>query len=150
MRRAVAFAGLLGLTLGAFYLAEGLRYPLGTLAQPGPGLYPALIGALVVVGGLGTALEARHLPAGVACGWPRGPALRRVLALIAAAFAYVVVLPYVGHVIAAAPVTLTIMRVMGLRSWPKGMGLTLAMALGSYYLFAILLRVPLPGGMWTR
>jgi hypothetical protein len=41
MRQVIA---VLSFLTGVLYLVEARRYPRGTMAQPGPGLYPLLVG----------------------------------------------------------------------------------------------------------
>lgn len=149
MRRALLAMAASGLVLALVYLAEALRYARGTLAEPGPGLYPLLVGTLLVLGSLGIGLEAVVQRAHDGVGWPEGPARWRMLALLAASLGYVILLPYLGHPLAGALVTLVVLHVMGLRRWPLKVGLALVVGLGSHYLFTVVLGVPLPVGIWS-
>jgi len=83
-------------------------------------------------------------------GWPRGSDALRVLAVLATSLGYVVLLPYVGHPVAATLVTLAVLQVMHVRGWVLKVGLSLGLGLGSYYLFAVVLGVPLPAGIWVH
>jgi putative tricarboxylic transport membrane protein len=138
-----------GLLLGALYLGATLRYPRGALAQPGPGLYPLLLGTLLVIACLGIAAEVwagrRDIEQAA---WPRGEDRRRVLVILGASLGYVVSLQVLGHPAAGTMVLLVVFRVMGMRNWGLALALAAAMALGSQYLFGVLLDVPLPTGFW--
>ncbi len=149
MRRAHLILSAAGTAVTGIYVFESLRYPWGTLAQPGPGFYPTLIGILLGVGFLGTGIEAAITgPAGKA-GWPRGISLGRVLAIAAGGLGYVFLLPRVGHPIAGGLVTLVVLQAMNLPSWPLKIGLSAANGCGSFLLFSTVLGVPLPLGPWS-
>jgi hypothetical protein len=47
-------------------------------------------------------------------------------------------------------VTLAVLQIMRLQGWALKLGFSLAIGLGSYYLFSVLLGVPLPTGIWFR
>lgn len=139
-----------GLALGVLYLVETLRYPRGTAAQPGPGLYPLLLGFALVVACAGTALEewlGRRSGREMSI-WPPGVAGLRIGAILLASSGYVVLLPYLGHVLLGTLALLVVFRVMGMRRWLIGLVVAAFMAFGSYYVFGVLLGVPLPEVAW--
>ncbi len=146
MRRGLLVASLAGILLCIPYLAEGLRLPWGNGAQPGPGFYPFLVGVLLLVGCLGTGLEAALRPEDGEVNWPTAAAGGRVLAIALAALGYVAALRYLGHALSATLVTLVVLQVMGQRRWLSKIGLALLFGVGSYYLFGLLFGVPLPAG----
>ena len=150
MRKHLQVIAVLSFLTGVLYLVEAHRYPRGTMAQPGPGLYPLLVGGLLAFSALGVGLEAAHgrLPRSVP--WPEGTARWRVSAVVVATLGYILLLPYTGHPLAAALVTLVTLQVMGLPSWPLKVTISLLVASGSHYVFAVLLGVPLPMGVWFR
>lgn len=78
---------------------------------------------------------------------PVGKDLGRVLAVTGGTGAYIILLPYAGHLLASFVMVFVALQAMGLSSWPMKVGFTIAMALGSYYLFDVILMVPLPKGV---
>jgi hypothetical protein len=137
-----------GLGLGALYLVETLRYPRGTAAQPGPGLYPLLVAGTLIVACLGVALETwlerpQHPAEAV---WPEATARLRVGAILLAGFGYIVLLTFLGHVFAGTLTLLVVFRVMDMRPWWTAGVVAVSMAVLSYFLFVALLGVPLPQG----
>jgi len=130
------------------YLVEALHYPRGTAAQPGPGLYPLLIGTMILVGAIGTILEAKLIPPQSTLNWPDRLARWRMSAIVVATLGYIVFLVPLGQPIAGTLTSLSVMQVMGLANWPLKIGLALAMGLGSYLVFTTLLGYPLPAGKW--
>lgn len=148
MRRALLGTLIVAMMLAVAYLAEAMRYPRGTMAQPGPGLFPLAVGVLLLIAALGTGLEARLRRTWGDMDWPRGSDGLRVLAVLAASLGYVLLLPRLGHPVAGTLVTLAVLQVMQLRGWVVKLSLSLLIGLGSYYLFALVLGVPLPTGIW--
>ncbi len=141
---------LVATLVGLLYTAEALRYARGTAAQPGPGVYPLLVGALWLAGSVSTGLEAMLMDPGVRVEWPVGTARWRIVAIMAAVLGYAGLLPYLGHPVAATLVALVVLQVMGARDWRLKLGQALLLGLGSYYLFALVLGVPLPLGFGLR
>lgn len=148
MRRALLGTLIVAMLLAVAYLAEAMRYPRGTMAQPGPGLFPLAVGALMLIAALGTGLEARSRKTWEEMDWPRGSDALRVLGVLAVSLGYVLLLPRLGHPVAATLVTLVVLQMMQFRGWVVRLTLSLVIGLGSYYLFAVLLGVPLPTGIW--
>jgi putative tricarboxylic transport membrane protein len=148
MRRALLGTSIVAMLLAVAYLAEAMRYPRGTMAQPGAGLFPLAVGALMLIAALATGLEARSRKTWEKMDWPRGSDALRVLAVLTASLGYVLLLPRLGHPVAGTLVTLAVLQVMQLRGWVVKLTLSLVIGLGSYYLFAVLLGVPLPTGIW--
>jgi putative tricarboxylic transport membrane protein len=136
--------GLLALA----YLIEAHRYSWGTTAQPGPGLYPTLVGLLLLASAGAVAREAWQRRPEPDADWPVGPARLRVIALLAPTAGYVVALPYLGHPVAGTLLTLAVLHTMGTRRWVVKIAGALAIGVGSHYVFAKLLGVPLPTGIW--
>jgi hypothetical protein len=148
VRATVSIICAVVLGLDGLYIAEALKYPLGTLSRPGAGFYPLLVGILIGVAALATAAQAQRGGVDPEVAWPDRSGVLRVLAVIAAALSYIVLLPCTGQLLAAVPATAVPLRVMGTRRWWQLAGLTALFASGSYYLFAVILRVPFPAGIF--
>lgn len=150
MRQALLVVAVLGVALGFFYLIEAVRYPLGTAAQPGPGLYPLLVGVVLILSAVGMGREAfLRAPQG-AVEWPAGKARPRVIAVGVSALGYSFLLPLLGHPLTAGLLALVVLQVMGARPWFLRVGVAVAIVLGSHYVFAVLLGVPLPAEVRLR
>lgn len=148
MRRAVMIFAGLGAVLSALYLLEGKRYSMGTPAEPGPGLFPLIVGGILLVGFVGTGIEALATAPGAKVGWPAGPGRRRVAAIALSCGAYALALPFIGQMIAASLLALAVLHVMALRSWLLKVVLAVGIGVGSYVLFGRVLGVPFPSGTW--
>lgn len=137
-----ACAVLLALVTGlAVYLAYGLG--LGSLDNPGPGLWP------FAVSGATLALTIALLVTGTS--WARSPqgAPRWVLSSIVAFIVYCAILPLFGFVVATVPLAFFFARVIGNAGWITSAVTGVVAPLASYYLFDVLLGVPLVGpSLW--
>ena len=149
MQRTLLGVDSAALILSLLYLWGALGYPRGTMDQPGPGLYPLFVGTLLVIASIGSILTDLLKPAQGGLDMPTGKNLGRVLIVAGAAAAYVLLLPYAGHLLSAIMLVFVVLHAMGLTSWPMKIGVTIAIALGSYYLFDVLLMVPLPRGIFS-
>jgi putative tricarboxylic transport membrane protein len=135
------------LVLTAAYFAEALRYPRGVMADPGPGLYPLIVAAILALGAAGTALETMASRQATTIVWPEPGTRMRPVAILASAVAYVLLLGWLGHPVMATVTALVILHVMGMRAWPRKIAFALLVGLGSYALFDLVLEVPLPAGV---
>jgi putative tricarboxylic transport membrane protein len=146
MRRALVIFALAGSVISAFYLLEGMRYRLGTPAEPGPGLFPLLVGGILLLGCVGTGIEALASSPTVKINWPAGPARRRVAAIALSCAGYVLALPHAGHMVAGSLLAFAVLHAMALRSWPVKIAVSAGIGVGSYVVFGVMLGVPLPEG----
>jgi hypothetical protein len=125
---------------------ETLRYPIGTAAEPGPGAYPLFITAVLMLGFIGSGLEALSSKSQGAVQWPKGLACKRMLMIVGAVFGYALLLPLIGHAISGTLLTLTVLQAMNKKPWVANILLSLCFGVGSYGLFVGLLDLPLSTG----
>lgn len=147
MQKILLSIGIISIGLSVAYFAGALSYSAGTLAQPGPGLYPLFVGALLILASVGVFVNTLLRPSIKSIEVPRGRGLLQLLSVTAVMIVYAVTLPYLGHLLAAAIVVFGVLQALGLRQWYLKIGLTVALSFGSFYLFDILLKVPLPRGI---
>ena len=127
--------------LAIVYLVIARRYPLDTLATPGPGVVPLLAGAALLVTAISMLIVARTAR-------PRpiesSPVLRSPLVLAAALVLYTAVLPRLGFIASSFALVVLASRLMGARGWWRPVALALGVAAAARLLFARWLGVPLP------
>jgi putative tricarboxylic transport membrane protein len=131
--------GLAVLALG--YLLAGRRYPLDTLATPGPGIVPLAAGVALLALAIWQLLAAPRSAPDPADGGvvPRAPLIMSaVLALYAAT------LPVLGFLLTSFALVFVAARLMGLAGWWRPAGLALGVTVASRVLFGAWLGVPLP------
>jgi hypothetical protein len=124
---------------------EAHKLPLGTLHSPGPGFMPMLLA--IVLGGFGIII-------GVAGGasvafralrWGEG---RHALAILGACAFAALVLERFGYRLTTLLVAGLLLGLVERRRPLVVAALSLGLSVGSFYLFAHLLKVPLPRGAW--
>ena len=128
---------------GAAIAWQSWQYPLGSVAAPGPGYLPFALGIallacgalIVVAGSRSPAFDRKRFDDG-----PKGLAILAGLAFAALA------LERLGYRITIAVVLVYYLGVLERRPWARTLALAAVVALGSHYLFAGWLRVPLPVG----
>ena len=129
--------------LAVAYLLAGRRYPLDTLATPGPGIFPlaAGVGLLILAICLFVSASRASAPEAVAedvtsSGTPL--VMAAVLVLFAAT------LPALGFVLASFALVVVAARLMGLQGWWRPLALGAGLALATRLVFVTWLGVPLP------
>ncbi|HEY5725094.1 MAG TPA: tripartite tricarboxylate transporter TctB family protein [Methylomirabilota bacterium] len=129
--------------LAVAYLLAGRRYPLDTLATPGPGIFPlaAGVGLLILAVCLFVSASWASAPEAVAedvtsSGTPL--VMAAVLVLFAAT------LPALGFVLASFALVVVAARLMGLQGWWRPLALGAGLALATRLVFVTWLGVPLP------
>jgi Tripartite tricarboxylate transporter TctB family len=128
------------------YLASGLTLPLGTTARPGPGFFPLAIGAFGAIMALvWTAAAFRRVPETATEPGISGDARGRVVATAAALIGFCILLRWVGYPVAALVFVTLLLRWLG-AGWRSAVVTGVASAAVSYYVFGVLLNVPLPHG----
>jgi putative tricarboxylic transport membrane protein len=136
--------GVLLILLGIGVLAEAFRLGVGTLLIPQPGFFPFLGGFLLIT--LSIVLLAQGLLGrgknAQAFGEMRRPAI-----LVAIMAVYVGVLDPLGYVLSTIVIAAVILRVLGVTSWKVVSLASLALAVGTYVLFARILGIELPSGV---
>jgi len=148
-------AGLAALAVA--YLVAARRYSLDTLATPGPGAFPLLLGVLllllavcqIVVLALARVVDGAALDAEVGgSAEVAEPAPRHgaPLLMMGALGVYAASVTWVGFLTASGLLVLVAARLMGAREWWRAVVLALAVVAGTYLLFALWLGVPLPAG----
>jgi putative tricarboxylic transport membrane protein len=143
IERAVALAVLVACGV---YLANGWSLPAGTTAQPGPGFYPLAVGvfgAAVALAWVATAFRQAPAAAGGAPVAEGGRSRVGVAASLLVGFCFL--LPWIGYPLAAFLFTGLLLRGLGAR-WMGALMLALICSVVSYYLFGVVLGVPLPRG----
>ena len=130
------------------YLANAWPLAMGTTARPGPGFFPLTVGAFGAIVAASWVMRAfRRAPAPAAAGgaMPSGDTRARVVATGGVLVGFCLLLPWVGYTVAAFLFTGFLLRRLG-AGWKGALATALVSALGSWYLFGVLLGVPLPRG----
>jgi hypothetical protein len=151
--------GLALVALGVAYLAYGARYPMDTLATPGPGIFPRAAGALVLALAAWQVLratlglkaphpgEARPPEPAAADDPPPDVDEWKPILMVAILVVYLLVVSGLGFLVSTGIVVVACSKLMATPGWRTPVLLALGAALSCYLLFEVWLKVPLPRGL---
>lgn len=143
-------AALVVLALSGAYLALGLPLPRGVSARPGPGFFPLLVGIFLCGTALAFVVETFRRSPRASTPWGAAglsaDARWRVAATGAALVGFCLLLPWLGYPVVTLAFVTLLLRSLG-AAWTAATVSGLASAAASYYLFGVLLGVPLPRGV---
>jgi putative tricarboxylic transport membrane protein len=141
---------------GAGLLALGVAFSVGALKQydywgpngPGPAFLPFWLG--LAMAGLAAGLLVGALrSADPGDAWlPRGDGLRRLVLVLGATTALVLLLNVVGMVVGTFLFLVGLFRYLDRQSWPLNIAVALAIAGLNFLVFTYWLRVPMPVGVF--
>ncbi len=137
-------SGALLAGVGVLLAWQSWQYPMGSLTEPGPGYLPFVLG--LALAGFG-ALAAAAGGGSPAFRWRQFDDGPKGLAILAGLAFAGLAIERLGYRITIAVLLVYYLGVLERRPWPLTLALTLAVSLGTYYVFARLLRVPLPIGI---
>jgi putative tricarboxylic transport membrane protein len=153
----IVFAALI-LAVGLVYESMGMNMPRGSLAYPGPGFFPTIIGAFLIATALGCLLQefmprkrgsepAAITPPGIETAAPAARDLAKTVQLIALLIGYALVLKPLGFPLAVCAFVAIAIRIFGYRKWLPTLAMAAAISAISYVAFVVWLKVPLPLGL---
>lgn len=139
----VSGVALILLALGVTW--EAHKLPLGTLHNPGPGYMPTLLA--LILGGLGIVIVAfgGDSPVFRSLEWGEG---KHALAILGACAFSALALERIGYRLTTLLIMVFLLGVVERKRLYAAAALSLALSLGSFYLFYNLLKVQLPLGPW--
>jgi putative tricarboxylic transport membrane protein len=138
-------AGVALVLIGLGTIWESRAFPLGSLHRPGPAYMPVLLAGLLMVFGAAVFAMGGRARSLRAVGWPEW---RHAAAIFAACAFAAWGLERLGYRLTMAIVVGSLLMLLERKGWVLGLALTFVMAWGSFYLFDMLLRVPLPRGIF--
>ena len=143
--RSDQFSGLMLLALALYVGWENRAYPVGTLAEPGPGYLPLLLAIFLGAMGLLIALWGVRSAPLAAMKWTE--AMRAVVILVACGVA-TLALERIGYRLTMIALLIFFLGALE-RKRPLRVALVaLGFSFASYYIVGDLLRVPLPRSPW--
>lgn len=145
MRTADLAGGSIGLVLSLAVCYGALGMPMGTLGDPGPGFLPFWVGVALATISLALVASAfldRATLAGAQTGH-RG----RVGWMLMGLLLYALALEALGYLVTTFLLLSAFLAVLGQRRWAVVLAFAVLATGGSYALFSLWLRVPLPRGV---
>jgi len=138
-------SGLMLVALALYVWWMNRAYPIGTLSEPGPGYVPLLLAIFMGVMGLLVVLAGGKSEPLAAMEWTEA---KRAAALLIACGVAAYALERLGYRITMAALLVFFLGVMERRKPLMVAVVGIGFSLVTYYVFAILLRVPLPVSPW--
>ena len=149
MERRLTLETLFGAVLavaGAGIAAVSWGYGFGTLARPGPGLYPFFVGLAIALFAVLTVVAELRRPTGRET--PLDGIARRRLALISGIYIFwVAAMPVLGYVLVTLVATYALAKTLDLEGQVKPVAVAAGTALFIYVLFDHWLYIDLPRGI---
>ena len=131
-----AFAGI-SIIIGSMQLG------VGSLKDPGPGLFPLICGSLIVLESL-LLLGKRELQQTKKSKYN----IKKMLFIITIFISWIVLMPLFGHIGITFLSTIFFSKAMGLEGWKKPLLLSFGISCFCYLLFDIYLYTDLPSGFF--
>ncbi len=144
---------------GAFFLLYDIKYPMDTWANPGPGVFPLMVGAVLVI------LAAWQLVQEIRKPNPQGAkenregarksitaSLQRVRGetkpffMIAVFVVYLLMVKWVGFFISNFLFVIISSKLIGAKGWGRPIALSAGVSLFCYFLFEVWLKLSFPRG----
>ncbi len=139
--------------LGVTITIWSSTFPFGNLEDPGPAYFPVALGLIIAVIGILLLIRARRAEEAkvsrpVEPPVSRRGAVRRVVFYMAGMTLSAVLFEVLGFVLTMFFMILFMMRTIAPQGWRTALFCSLISALGSLFVFRILLKTQLPGGFW--
>jgi len=144
---------------GVFFLLYDIKYPMDTWANPGPGVFPLMVGAvLVILAAWQLAQEVRKpKPQGAKEDhegngrsttefYQRNRGETKPLLMIAVFVVYLLMVKWVGFFISNFLFVIISSKLIGAKGWGRPIALSAGVSLFCYFLFEVWLKLSFPRG----
>jgi putative tricarboxylic transport membrane protein len=138
-------AGLVLVAIAVGIAWESTKLPLGSVGNPGAGFLPLVIAAALAVFGLLTAFLDKGTPAWSSITWEEAP---RAAGILGATAFGALAMEWLGYRITTFLIAVFLLLVMERKHPLPALVAALVLSAGTHYLFATLLKTPLPLGPW--
>jgi putative tricarboxylic transport membrane protein len=142
------------LLLGAGYLAYSTEYPMYTWNNPGPRVFPLIVGSVLILLTLGhliRSLRFRKREEGEAESQPRKKLRNasRPSILVVYFVLYLLLIQWAGFFVSTLAFVVVSSRLLGAENWPRPVALGIGVDLFCYWVFEVWLKLSLPEGfLW--
>jgi putative tricarboxylic transport membrane protein len=141
-QNAGVWGGLFSLVFSLVFLVTSLQYEYSSNLGPGPGLLPLWLSGLMTILSLFYIAESIKYPINFRDILPASPALKKIAVILFSLVLFVIIVDYIGFVISSAIFLFLLFR--GEFRWFTCLGLAVGVSILLYWIFIILLNIPLP------
>jgi hypothetical protein len=145
-------SGLVLLVFGIVILVKSIEYPFGNLQMPGAAVFPILASSLLIVISGAIAISSFLKPKRDQGSPVSAPQFRktfgRIVVGVGALLAYRYLLTFIGFAPACFLFILFLAKVLGRYTWKSSLLFSAVTAVSCYYLFQIILKIPMPEGIF--
>ena len=144
--------GIIWIIIGLTVMMVSHGMSLGTLQTPGPGLFPFLLGSLLLIVSLSIFINSLNVTKKISVGtdetgiWS-GIEYKKVLIIVASLVGYALLLVKLGFLITAFLFLFVLFSVFDSRRWILTLVVSLITISITYTLFVLILQVELPPGL---
>lgn len=143
-KKSYIWTGLFGLLMSAGYLHLSLDLPMGALDEPGAGLFPILVSAIMAFASAAAMWEGYKAPISEAIEIPTGSEGLRLVKLVLLLSAYFVAIPWLGYSVSSLIFCILLIRLLSDTNWVRSILYSIIMTAAVYIVFIYLLKVPMP------
>nr|MBP8035703.1 tripartite tricarboxylate transporter TctB family protein [Burkholderiaceae bacterium] len=121
-----------------------LDLPMGALDEPGAGLFPILVSAIMAFASAAAMWEGYKAPTSDAIELPTGGDSARLVKLVLLLSAYFVAIPWLGYSVSSLIFCILLIRLLSDTNWMRSILYSIIMTAVVYVVFIYLLKVPMP------
>jgi len=143
-------SGIVVLLTGVVFLLYNMKYSLGQWANPGPGVFPLMVGGVWVVLAvwhLVSVLRKHKAPARETLQESETKGRTKALYVIGALVFYLLIVKWAGFYITTFLFVVVCSRLAGAREWVRPLALSIGINLFCYLLFGMWLKLSFPKGI---
>ena len=143
-------SSLVVLLIGVVFLVYNLKYTLGQWANPGPGVFPLMVGGVWVVLAvwhLVSVLRKHKAPARETLQESEAKGRTKALFMIGALVFYLLIVKWAGFFVRTFLFVIISSRLAGAREWGRPLALSIGINLFCYLLFGMWLKLSFPKGI---
>ncbi|MFC1814373.1 tripartite tricarboxylate transporter TctB family protein [Thermodesulfobacteriota bacterium] len=133
------------MSLGGFTLWQSEKLTLGNLRAPGPGFFPFCLGFILI--GVALIILVQGLKRKTVLGYKEQRSHIRVILALAGIFAYSLTFEFLGYLLSTYFLMFLLIKMMVKKTWWFVPSISGVVALFSYILFKVFLKVLLPRGI---
>ena len=144
MKRADRILGILLALLGLLCLAEAIRVWDGI---GGTGFLPLLLGVVFALLSPGLLVSRSQPPKSSSISWPARGVWQRIGLIFLSLVFYILLLPWIGYLLATALFMIALVRAMGGVRWGYSLIFGVGVSASTHVVFKIWLNMPFPSGI---